>query len=77
MWKLEASFVLIGVIGLTLFSFSYEKAYSQEQNAGEFLEWSSKTNYDYVLIAIVVMIFLAILGNYLWSKRKGREFSAE
>lgn len=56
---------------------SYELAYSQEQTVDEFLEWPSENNYDFILIAIVVMIFLAIFANYLWSNRKGRKFSAE
>lgn len=37
----------------------------------------SDVNYNLVIIILVVVIGLAILGNYLWSKRKGRRYSEE
>ena len=37
----------------------------------------SDTNYDFVIIILVIIIGFAILGNYLWSKRKGRRYSEE
>jgi hypothetical protein len=37
----------------------------------------SDTNYNFVIIILVVVIGLAILGNYGWSKRKGRKYSEE
>ncbi len=37
----------------------------------------SDVNYDLVIIILVIVIGLAILGNYLWSKRKGRRYSEE
>jgi hypothetical protein len=41
------------------------------------LEWPAENNYNFVFIAIVVIIAIGIIANYLWSKRKGREFSEE
>ena len=43
----------------------------------EFLEWPETTNYSFVIISILVMIAFGIIGNYLWSKRKGRRYSEE
>lgn len=37
----------------------------------------SDVNYDLIIIILVIVIGLAILGNYLWSKRKGRRYSEE
>ena len=37
----------------------------------------SDTHYDFVILILVIIIGLAILGNYLWSKRKGRKYSEE
>jgi len=38
---------------------------------------TSETNYNFVIISISIVIAFAVLANYLWSKRKGREFSEE
>jgi hypothetical protein len=35
----------------------------------------SEVNFDFVIMSLVMVIVLAILGNYLWSKRKGRKYS--
>ncbi len=51
--------------------------FAQGQNIDEFLEWPSETNYNFVLVVIVIMIVLAVMANYLWSKRKGRRYSEE
>jgi len=69
--------MVISIGFLAIFSLSYDRVYSQGQNIDEFLHWPAETNYNFVLIAIVILIFLAILANYLWSKRKGRRYSAE
>ena len=37
----------------------------------------SEANYNFVFIVIAVIIAFAIIANYFWSKRKGREFSEE
>ena len=37
----------------------------------------SEVNYNLVIIILVMIIGFAILGNYLWSKRKGRRYSEE
>ena len=62
---------------IVFFIISNDKIYAQEQTIDEFLEWPSETNYNSVFIAIVIMIALSIMANYLWSKRKGRRYSEE
>jgi hypothetical protein len=37
----------------------------------------SETNYNSVIVAVIIVIALAIMANYFWSKRKGRSFSQE
>jgi hypothetical protein len=37
----------------------------------------SEGSYDFVIVILVMVIGFAILGNYLWSKRKGRRYSEE
>ena len=37
----------------------------------------SETGYTYVIIILVIVIGFAIMGNYFWSKRKGRRYSEE
>ncbi len=37
----------------------------------------SEDDYNIVLFFIVIMIALGIIGNYFWSKRKGRSYSEE
>ena len=59
------------------FPISSDWIYAQEQTVDDFLEWPSETNYNFVLITIVVMIALSVIANYLWSKRKGRRYSEE
>ena len=51
--------------------------FAQEQNIEDFLEWPSENNYDFILASILIMVVLAIIANYLWSKRKGRRYSEE
>jgi ABC-type antimicrobial peptide transport system permease subunit len=43
----------------------------------EFLEWPSTSNYNFLLIALVIMIVIGVIANYLWSNRKGRGFTIE
>ena len=38
---------------------------------------ASKTNYGIILVSILIIIASGIIGNYFWSKRKGREYSEE
>ena len=66
--------IVIGIIGF--FVISNDLIYAQEQDIGEFLEWPSTDNYNFVIIAIVIMIVIGIIANYLWSNRKGRRYSA-
>lgn len=65
----------IGIIGFV--AISNDLIYAQEQDIGEFLEWPSTDNYNFVIIAIVIMIVIGIIANYLWSNRKGRRYSEE
>ena len=51
--------------------------FAQEQNIDEFLEWPSERNYDFILTSMLIMVTLAIIANYFWSKRKGRKYSEE
>ena len=51
--------------------------YAQEQDIVEFLEWPSTDNYNFIIIAIVIMIAIGVIANYLWSNRKGRRYSEE
>jgi len=37
----------------------------------------SEDDYTSILVFIVIMFALGILGNYFWSKRKGRSYSEE
>lgn len=37
----------------------------------------SDVDYNFVIIILMIVIGLAILGNYLWSQRKGRRYSEE
>ena len=37
----------------------------------------SEGDYTSILVFIVIMFALGILGNYFWSKRKGRSYSEE
>jgi hypothetical protein len=62
---------------IVFFIISNDKIYAQEQGIDEFLEWPSTDNYNLVIIAIVIMIALSIMANYLWSNRKGRRYSEE
>jgi predicted negative regulator of RcsB-dependent stress response len=62
---------------IVFFTIPNDKIYAQDQDIDEFLEWPAENNYNFVFIAIVVIIAIGIIANYLWSKRKGREFSEE
>ena len=67
--------IAIGVIGV--FAISSDLVYAQEKNMDEFLEWPSADNYNFVIIALVIMIAIGIIANYLWGNRKGRRYSEE
>jgi len=67
--------IAIGIIGI--FATSNDLIYAQEQDIGEFLEWPSTDNYNFVIMAIVIMIAIGVIANYLWSNRKGRRYSEE
>lgn len=70
--------ILIIFIGtIIFFEGSIDKIFAQEQSIEEFLEWPSETNYNFIFFTILVMIGLAIVANYFWSKRKGRRYSEE
>ena len=62
---------------IVLFTIPIDQIYGQEKSIDEFLDWPSETNYNSILIAIVVLIALSVLANYLWAKRKGRRYSEE
>jgi len=62
------------IVFLTIFN---DKIYAQEQDIDEFLEWPSTNNYNFVIIAIVIVISMGVIANYLWSNRKGRRYSEE
>ena len=65
----------IGIIGFC--AISNDLIYAQGQDIGEFLEWPSTDNYNFIIIAIVIMIAIGVIANYLWSNRKGRKYSEE
>jgi ABC-type antimicrobial peptide transport system permease subunit len=56
---------------------SFDQIYAQDKEISDFLEWPSTSNYNTVLIAIIIMIIVGIIANYLWSNRKGRRYSEE
>jgi len=62
---------------IVFFAISSDEIYAQEQGISEFLKWPSTNNYNFVIIAIVIMIAMGVIANYLWSNRKGRRYSAE
>ena len=62
---------------LVLFTIPFYQIYAQDQNIDEFLEWPSTSNYNFLLIALVIIIVISVIANYLWSNRKGRRFTAE
>jgi len=68
---------MISISAIMFFAIFIDKSYAQEKNIDEFLEWPSTNNYNFVVIAIVIMIAIGIMANYLWSYRKGRRFSEE
>jgi hypothetical protein len=69
---------LIIAISVGVFSaIANDEIYAQEQDIGEFLEWPSTDNYNFIIIAIVIMIAIGVIANYLWSNRKGRRYSEE
>jgi len=67
----------ICVFVILLFTISFDQIYAQDQNMDEFLEWPSTSNYNFLLIALVIMIVIGVIANYLWSNRKGRRFTIE
>jgi hypothetical protein len=62
---------------IVFFAISNDKIHAQERGIDEFLEWPSTDNYSSVIIALVIMIAIGIIANYLWSNRKGRRYSEE
>ena len=74
---MKTGILIIPISIIVFFTIFNDKIYAQERSIDEFLEWPSETNYNFVFIAIVIMIALAIMANYLWSKRKGRRYSEE
>jgi len=43
----------------------------------EFLQWKLDPYYNLILVSIIIIIALSVVANYFWSKRKGRNYSAE
>jgi len=74
---LNTNILIIAISIGVFFTISNDMIYAQEQDIGEFLEWPSTDNYNFVIIAIVIMIVIGIIANYLWSNRKGRRYSEE
>jgi len=74
---LNTSILIIAIIIIVFFAVSYEWIYAQGQDIDEFLEWPSTDNYNFVIIAMAIIIALSIMANYLWSNRKGRRYSEE
>jgi len=62
---------------MILYTMSFDQIYAQDQDIDEFLEWPSTSNYNFILISLVIMIVISVIANYLWSNRKGRKFTAE
>ena len=62
---------------ITFFTLYFDKIYAQEQDIEEFLEWPSTDNYNFLIIATLIMIAIGIIANFLWSNRKGRRYSEE
>ena len=73
---MNTSILVIAINIIVFFAISNDKIYAQEQTIDEFLEWPSTENYNFVIIAILIMIAIGIIANYLWSNRKGRRYSA-
>lgn len=86
------SIILINLVGIfSLFNFvnsqgeSYEEFldWCEPQFEDKCLEIyqeqqiPSKTDYNIIYISILIIISLGIIGNYFWSKRKGRSYSEE
>lgn len=68
---------MISISAILFFAVFDDRIYAQEKNIDEFLEWPSTNNYNFVVIAIVIMIAMGIMANYFWGNRKGRRFSEE
>jgi uncharacterized membrane protein (DUF106 family) len=69
--------LIIAISVGVFFAISNDRVYAQEQDIDEFLEWPSTDNYNFIIIAIVIMIAIGVIANYLWSNRKGRRYSEE
>lgn len=74
---MQAGVLIIYVFIMVFFAIPFDQTYAQDQSIDEFLEWPSTSNYIFILIALVVLIIIAIIANYLWSNRKGRRFTVE
>jgi hypothetical protein len=74
---LNTSILIIAISIIVFFAISNDLIFAQERGIDEFLEWPSTDNYNFVIIAIVIMIAIGIIANYLWSSRKGRRYSEE
>jgi uncharacterized membrane protein (DUF106 family) len=69
--------LIIAISVGVFFAIANDEIYAQEQDIDEFLEWPSTDNYNFIIIAIVIMIAIGVIANYLWSNRKGRRYSEE
>ncbi len=74
---MNTSILIIAISIVVFFIVSNDLIFAQEQGMDEFLEWPSTDNYNSVIIALVIMIAIGIIANYLWSNRKGRRYSEE
>ncbi len=74
---MKTGILMISIGMIAFFTISNDKIYAQDQGIDKFLEWPSETNYNFVFIAIVIIIAIGIIANYLWSNRKGRRYSEE
>jgi uncharacterized membrane protein (DUF106 family) len=69
--------LIIAISVGVFFAISNDRVYAQEQDIEEFLEWPSTDIYNFIIIAIVIMIAIGVIANYIWSNRKGRRYSEE
>ena len=74
---MKTCILIIAISVGVFFAISNDEIYAQEQDIDEFLEWPSTDNYNFIIIAIVIMIAIGVIANYLWSNRKGRRYSEE
>jgi len=73
--KIGIWIVFFGIIFFLIISSG--NIFAQEQNMNEFLQWKLDPYYNLILVSIIIIIALSVVANYFWSKRKGRNYSAE